>query len=405
MNECKICKRCGIQIEDEMNFCPKCGEKVHVQQNSMGFQGQMPNQGNYFSAPNVNIKKKDSILSVIAILISLIGCGYFSIIGGILGLLDIIIGKKKKDRRILCSVAAIFVSVGMTYMGIQIFGDNSNEKAKNDSLKNSTEIAENIGIDKEDANSYDFSEENKKFKNGKYKFIKNKDLDKYCANMDGTKIYVVTVVDDIKEDDLFQSNLSDGYMMSNFHVGENFNTYKSFINKGDLVAIAGTVTGYDNYSITGTSVDVSDCIIFAVGEKAKEYRKKKSDKSLKKYFKMTEDVAKTNDDISEDEYKGLCKKLEYEKILRNPDDYEGKYCKLSGTVSQVIEGWFDSFTIYIKDSEGNIWGCTYSYNDGEEHVMEGDSITVYGKCEGTDTTETILGKQVTIPRIDIKYIN
>lgn len=291
------------------------------------------------------------------------------------------------------------ISVCLSCFAFSIFGGSEETKNKNTRKK----VEENTNQEKENE-IYNFSEENRNFKNGKYKFIKNKDLDKYCANMEGVKIYVVTTVDDIKDDDMFQSNLSDGYMMSSFHVGEKYEKYKSFIDKGDLIAIAGTVTGYDNYSLTGTSVEISDCIIFAVGEDAEKYRKKKSDKSLKKYFEITEEVAKTNSDISEEEYKNLCKKLEYEKILRNPDDYEDKYCKLSGTVSQVVEGWLGSFTIYIEDGNGNIWGCTYSYKDGEEHVLEGDSITVYGKCDGTTTSSTVLGKQVSMPKVDIEYI-
>lgn len=97
--------------------------------------------------------------------------------------------------------------------------------------------------------------------------------------------------------------------------------------------------------------------------------------------------------------------ISYEDIMRNPDGNKGKYCTISGTVDQIIEGWFGSFSIFIIDGDGNKWGCTYSYKDGESHLMEGDYVIVSGECMGTDTTRTVLGQQVTMPRIDIEKIN
>lgn len=50
MNEYGICWRCGTQIEEGMNFCPKCGNKVNV--NNMPLQ--MPNSGSYTGAATAN---------------------------------------------------------------------------------------------------------------------------------------------------------------------------------------------------------------------------------------------------------------------------------------------------------------------------------------------------------------
>lgn len=107
----------------------------------------------------------------------------------------------------------------------------------------------------------------------------------------------------------------------------------------------------------------------------------------------------------ESSYKELCEKYDYNDILRNPDSYKKKYCKIDGTVDQIIEGWFGSYTIYLMDDNGNKWGCTYSYKDGESHVLEGDYISVYGMLDGTGTVNTVLGAQVTLPYVDLEYIN
>ncbi len=239
---------------------------------------------------------------------------------------------------------------------------------------------------------------------GEYVFITNEDLNKYCANMEGAKIYVIVEIDDMKEGTI-QSNLSDGYMMSNFLVGENYDKYKSKLKDGDIVGISGTVAGNDGYGFMGKSVNVEDCLVFAVGEEAEEYRKESSGEGLSGYLVATEEVADFGEELSEEEYKALCKQLDYEDILRNPGNNKGKYCIVEGTVEQIIEGWLGTFTIYVTDNNGNKWGCVYSYKEGESRFLEGDSVIVYGKCEGTESTETVLGKQVTLPRVDVEYIN
>lgn len=111
-------------------------------------------------------------------------------------------------------------------------------------------------------------------------------------------------------------------------------------------------------------------------------------------------------EMTENEFKGLCVEYtadDYNKILRNPDQYNDYYAKLNGRVKQVIEGLFGYYTIYIEDSAGNIWETSYSYKDGEPHLLEGDNITIWGNLKGTTTSSTVLGKQVIMPDIDVKY--
>lgn len=122
--------------------------------------------------------------------------------------------------------------------------------------------------------------------------------------------------------------------------------------------------------------------------------------------------ANTNDNMIDTEeasepeldYREQCQILDYESIMRNPDEYKKVDCMITGKIDQVIEGWFDSYTIYITDSAGNKWGCVYTYSDGESRFLEGDNVAVYGVCGGTENTNTVLGKQVTLPRIDVEII-
>ena len=243
------------------------------------------------------------------------------------------------------------------------------------------------------------SENAKAMEKGKYLFITPADLQKFCYNLSGVKIYTVGKISDFS-DDAVQINLGDGFMMSSFHTKTD---YSKTLNEGDTVAIFGEVNKQTDYIIFGTSVDIINCEVFAVGEDAESYSKEMSAKGLSKYLVVTEAVANATE-VTEEEYKSICKSLNYKKILRNPDKYNGKYAVVKGKIDQIIEGWFGSYTIYIVDKNNKKWECTYTYKDGESHLLEGDKVKVYGVCKGTTTSTTVLGKQVTLPQIELKYI-
>jgi hypothetical protein len=175
--------------------------------------------------------------------------------------------------------------------------------------------------------------------------------------------------------------------------------------EGDIVGICGEVNDYQDYGMMGLSVELTDCQVFATGSSAESYQLDSSDSELAEYLTVTESVANTTDDITTEEYISLCSELPYTDILRNEDNYKGKYCELSGTVDQIIEGWFGTYTIYIVDNNDNKWECAYVYKDGESHLLEGDQVTIYGECLGTTTSTTLAGKQITMPYIDVEYVD
>lgn len=300
--------------------------------------------------------------------------------------------KKKKGH---CGTIVWFVFV-LTVV-VALFGGDKKKDKKDD--KKSVEEK----VEQKEEKNISFKEELDVFSNGNYLFITNQDLDKYCSNMDGVNVYVVTDIDDIK-DGKIQSTLADGFMMSGFNVGDRYSKYESNLEEGDIVAICGTVSGRNDYGSMGNSVNLEDSYVFAVGEEANNYKKEASDSGLSEYFSVTEEVADSNE-VSEGDYKSLCQNLGYEDVLRNPDSYDGKYCVLSGTVDQIIDGILGTYTIYIVDEFGNKWECGYIYKDGEAHLLSGDQVTLYGKCGGTSNSTTVLGEQVTMPYIDVEYLN
>lgn len=300
---------------------------------------------------------------------------------------------------------------------LSIIGATTKQKDTDDSQKTNQDIQNTPTIIKEEnkisqENQEDkqenivrqnkFEKELEQYNSGEYFYITLDDLSKYHANMVGVKIYCIIEVNEV-EKDVIQSTITDGYMKSNFNTTKD---YTEVIKSGDSIAIMGEVGEFKDYSFMGKSIQLNDCMVFAKGEDSKKFQLEKSQEALEEYFKITEDVANSNkeQDISKEEYIELCKELSYNDILRNPDNHEGLYCKLKGKVDQIIEGWFGSHTIYVEDSNGNKWKCSYSYQDGESHLLEGDSVTVYGKCDGTSTSTTVLGKQIVMPDIDVKYI-
>lgn len=313
---------------------------------------------------------------------------------------------KKKQGGVLKWV--IIVVVVLAIIGALAGGgsDNNNSSVEDSAqsgnksdntmeLKNESEAGEAVSI------NYDFKEELEKYKNGDYPYITNKDLSKYHANMEGVSFCTIIEIDDIK-DGVLQSTIDGGFMMSNFNTSID---YSDIIKEGDEIAIIGIVDGYDSYGFAGESISFSDCMVIAVGNEVNNYKKKESDESLAEYFVVTKEVANSGVELSEEEYKGICEELDYKDILRNPDSYKGSVCKIRGKASQIIEGFFDSITIYVEDGSGNKWECVYGYKEGESHLIEGDSVTIYGECKGTDTSTTVLGKQVTMPKIDVEYID
>lgn len=174
---------------------------------------------------------------------------------------------------------------------------------------NSDQAVNDNGTETEAPGLYDDGLE--EYNSGDYLYITNEDLDKYGKNMVGAKIYIVSKVDDMK-DNLIQTTLHSGYMMSGFDVAENFDRYCESISKGDTVAILGTVADYKDYSIMGHCVQVSDCLVIAAGEDAEQYRKASSDAALSGYF-----VEEVEPQLFE---------------VQNPVIYEG-----NGTIVQITE--------------------------------------------------------------------
>ena len=109
-------------------------------------------------------------------------------------------------------------------------------------------------------------------------------------------------------------------------------------------------------------------------------------------------------------YKQSCVNYNYKEIARNPDNYKGKKVKFTGEVIQVQEGFLNTVVLRINVTkneydfyEDTIY-CTYTYSENESKILEEDIITLYGECKGDTTYTSIFGQSITIPKVEIKYI-
>lgn len=114
-----------------------------------------------------------------------------------------------------------------------------------------------------------------------------------------------------------------------------------------------------------------------------------------------------NEVVSRENYIAKCDAVLYNDVARNPDIYDGKKVLFSGTVIQVSEDALDLFStnsvdFRVETSDG-IWYVSYNRPEGESRILEGDYITCYGECDGVTTYISVLGGNVTVPKLIMKY--
>lgn len=95
---------------------------------------------------------------------------------------------------------------------------------------------------------------------------------------------------------------------------------------------------------------------------------------------------------------------DYDRFSRKLSDYEGDAVHFAfGTVEQLVAGQGDDesdfllTTVHNGDEEGDI----ALFWDGEERIIEGDEIKVWGIVEGLYTYETVGETQRTIPEVTL----
>ena len=129
--------------------------------------------------------------------------------------------------------------------------------------------------------------------------------------------------------------------------------------------------------------------------------------SLETSVKTDGEANAKNEEISREDYMAECAFIPYDDVARNPNSYVGDNVMFSGTVIQVSETAFDLFDsnsvdFRVETSDG-VWYVSYNRPEGESRILEGDYITCYGECDGITTYISVLGGNVTVPKLIMKY--
>lgn len=113
-------------------------------------------------------------------------------------------------------------------------------------------------------------------------------------------------------------------------------------------------------------------------------------------------------------YKNNCKTLSFKDLSRNPDKHKGEKLKYTGKVIQVQEDehWLDDNTtvdlrINVTKDEYGLWDdtifATVELPKNADRILEDDIITIWGECDGKYSYTSVLGSDVTLPKINIEY--
>ena len=109
--------------------------------------------------------------------------------------------------------------------------------------------------------------------------------------------------------------------------------------------------------------------------------------------------------LSEEEFKEQCEKIEYEDLLRKAEENKGKFVKYDLCVYQK-QGSYDylAYGLLFFSMDGNkpIW-LTDARNKVGSSLLAGDYATAYGICKGTKSVLLTTG-YTEMPLIEILYV-
>lgn len=116
--------------------------------------------------------------------------------------------------------------------------------------------------------------------------------------------------------------------------------------------------------------------------------------------------------LTPDEYKAQAITLSVRELTRDTEAYVGQIVTYSGEILQVIEdeAWLSDAVTYVMrfavDGDyDSVIVAKLIYEDGEGwRPLESDRVSIWGQVEGRQEYKTVLGQQVIVPSVTVKYI-
>lgn len=106
-----------------------------------------------------------------------------------------------------------------------------------------------------------------------------------------------------------------------------------------------------------------------------------------------------------EEAKGYETGITFDEISRSPDKYNGKKVKFTGSVLQILEGYYyNEGRMSTSGDYKDVVYFSYDKDIVDVRLLEKDKITIYGTFKGLYTYETVVGGNVTLPKISVDII-
>lgn len=304
--------------------------------------------------------------------------------------------KTKRKHSILKGIGAALLIIIALFV---VFGELENDDVEKSSTSNELKNSANSAMDKPQADT--------SFDTSSYIEIDADLLFEYGAYLGGKDVVTVitaeTVGNSSKEIKAKTSNNNGSF----FSVICKFDQ-ETNLEKGAAITVAGSVKEVEKTStlLDTPTVTLENCVLIGFGEIADELEtgadnQRQTCETAKQELEARIEAEKQQEI---DEYASQCVSVDYSDVERNPDNYKGEKVKISGKVIQVSEGLLGGVTLRVS-CNGNVWYVTYSRDEGESRILENDTITCYGECDGVQSYLTVLGAQVTIPSMKMKYYN
>lgn len=106
--------------------------------------------------------------------------------------------------------------------------------------------------------------------------------------------------------------------------------------------------------------------------------------------------------MTEEQFKGNCSEINFNLLNKNADNHTGEKLKFRGEIIQISENNNGGYIrLGVNGSHSDVIYVEYK---GTNNFVEGDTVTVYGVCQGDYTYTSTIGAKITLPKIDAKYI-
>ena len=140
--------------------------------------------------------------------------------------------------------------------------------------------------------------------------------------------------------------------------------------------------------------------------KAQEAAAKAAQEAAEREQKRQEELRRQEQ--NEKSYKASCQKYAYRQLARNPEQYLGARIVETAKVLQVVEQGQNTVlrvrTLASPYGSDETFWLNYQRKAGESRFLENDVITFYGDFLGIKQYTAVMGNQVAVPQVNVRYI-